>query len=496
MLIKSRPTDNIRYGSTLSADGFPKTKFDFMLSNPPYGKSWKGDLDKLCGGNKDDMIDPRFRLTTEEGTDLNFTTRSSDGQLTFLATMVSKMKHDTPLGSRIVSVHNGSSLFTGDAGQGESDFRRHLIESDYLEAIVALPLNLFYNTGIATYLWVVSNRKPDDRKGKVQLIDATGAFTKLRKNLGKKNCELREEHLQQVMDVFIAFTEKDATNDNPVKSKIFANDEFGYWKIVVERPLRLSARFSDDSLESLRFRSGPADLREKASEKHGKDLLDEKKSTKLRPRLEKMADAYEPKLKANARRQFLNPGSWKADEDRYQLALALQKHFGSDRQWDDFAEFEADLAAGLKALKKKLTAAEKKPIIDAVTFTNPEAALIVASEVPDYSATKAEKKVKRNYGIFRTEEGKIVKYKTDPALKDTEQVPLTEPGGIHEYFDREVLPHVEDAWIDDSKTQIGYEIPFTRHFYEYQPLRPLQEIAADLRALEEQAEHLLEEVLA
>ncbi|MCH7226186.1 N-6 DNA methylase [Haloferula sp. A504] len=494
MLIKSRPTDNIGYGSTLSADRFPRTRFDFMLSNPPYGKSWKNDLDKLCGGSKDDMVDPRFRVTTEDGDDLNFTTRSSDGQLMFLATMVDKMKHDTPLGSRIVSVHNGSALFTGDAGQGESNFRRHLIESDYLEAIVALPLNLFYNTGIATYLWVVSNRKPAHRRGKVQLIDATAAFSKLRKNLGKKNCELRDEHLEQVMDAFMAFEEREATEENPVKSKIFDNADFGYWKIVVERPLRLSVRFSDEAIDPLRFRTGPDDLRRRAWDKHGNALLDPARFKELKPRLEKMADAHEPKLKTKARKQFLDPKTWQADADLHALAQELQEFLGADRQWDDFAAFEKDLKAALKDLDRKLATVEKKALLAAVTFRNPDAAPVIKKRLAKYHT---EESLEREalYGTYK-DKGGFLQYESDSELRDTEQVPLTEPGGIEAYFQREVKPHVGDAWIDGEKTQIGYEIPFTRHFYEYQPLRPLEEIAEDLRALEAEAEQLLEEVLA
>src|SRR5512136_2039645 len=225
--------DNIVGGpehSTLANDAFPSREFDFMLSNPPYGKSWKSDLERM--GGKDGIKDPRFLIEHAGDPEYSLLTRSSDGQLLFLANMVSKMKLDTPLGSRIAEVHNGSSLFTGDAGQGESNIRRWIIENDWLEAIVALPLNMFYNTGIATYIWVVSNRKPANRQGKVQLIDATGWFKPLRKNLGMKNCELSEEDIQRICDTFLKFEETE-------QSRIFPNAAFGYWKITVERPLRL-----------------------------------------------------------------------------------------------------------------------------------------------------------------------------------------------------------------------------------------------------------------
>ena len=225
--------DNIVGGpehSTLANDAFPSREFDFMLSNPPYGKSWKTDLERM--GGKKEMRDPRFAIEHAGDPEYSLVTRSSDGQMLFLANKLSKMKQDTPLGSRIAEVHNGSSLFTGDAGQGESNIRRWIIENDWLEAIVALPLNMFYNTGIATYVWVLTNRKPERRRGKVQLIDATKWFQPLRKNLGKKNCELGEEDIARICDTFLAF---EATE----QSKILDNNAFGYWKVTVDRPLRI-----------------------------------------------------------------------------------------------------------------------------------------------------------------------------------------------------------------------------------------------------------------
>jgi type I restriction enzyme M protein len=222
--------DNMKFGSTLSSDAFPSREFDFMLSNPPYGKSWKTDLDRM--GGKSDIKDPRFVLQHKDNPDYKMITRSSDGQLMFLVNKLSKIKNNTKLGSRIAEVHNGSSLFTGDAGQGESNIRRWIIENDWLEAIIALPENTFYNTGIATYIWILTNRKEEKRKGKVQLIDASNWFVSLRKNLGKKNCEFSEKHISQICDLIINPRETD-------QSKIFVNKEFGYWKITVDRPLKL-----------------------------------------------------------------------------------------------------------------------------------------------------------------------------------------------------------------------------------------------------------------
>ena len=236
--------DNIVGGpehSTLSNDAFPTREFDFMLSNPPYGKSWKTDLQRM--GGKKEMRDPRFVIEHAGDPEYSLVTRSSDGQMLFLANKLSKMKQGTKLGSRIAEVHNGSSLFTGSAGQGESNIRRWIIENDWLEAIVALPLNMFYNTGIATYVWVLTNRKPESRKGKVQLIDATKWYRPLRKNLGKKNCELGPEDIERICHTFLEFEETE-------QSKIFDNEALGYWKVTVERPLRLAVDLSEERRES------------------------------------------------------------------------------------------------------------------------------------------------------------------------------------------------------------------------------------------------------
>jgi type I restriction enzyme M protein len=251
--------------STLAHDAFPGQEFDFMVANPPYGKSWKKDLDAM--GGKDGMRDPRFKVV-HKGEELSLVTRSSDGQMLFLANMAAKMNHGSALGSRIAEVHNGSSLFTGDAGQGESNIRRWLIENDWVEALVALPLNLFYNTGIATYVWVLSNRKPAHRQGQLQLIDASQWFKPLRKNLGKKNCELGADDIERICQTFLDF------KPTP-ESKIFPNAAFGYWKVTVERPLRLHSQLSTEAIESLRFASGDEALRAALYEEFGDALFND-----------------------------------------------------------------------------------------------------------------------------------------------------------------------------------------------------------------------------
>ena len=230
--------ENIKYGSTLSSDAFPAMEFDFMLSNPPYGKSWKTDLERM--GGKKDLADQRF-VVQHKGEELSLITRSSDGQLMFLVNKLTKMNHHTPLGSRIAEVHNGSSLFTGDAGQGESNIRRWIMENDWLEAIIALPLNMFYNTGIATYIWVLTNRKPEHRRGQVQLIDATGIFQPLRKNLGKKNCELSDEQIRQIIEMFLAFEETGAVQNFSQPGLRLLEDHRGATPAPGHRPERPEA---------------------------------------------------------------------------------------------------------------------------------------------------------------------------------------------------------------------------------------------------------------
>ena len=371
--------DNIVGGpehSTLANDAFPAREFDFMLSNPPYGKSWKTDLERM--GGKTDMRDPRFVIEHDGDPEYSLVTRSSDGQLLFLVNKLSKMKQHTPLGSRIAEVHNGSSLFTGDAGQGESNIRRWIIENDWLEAIVALPLNMFYNTGIATYVWVLTNRKPAQRRGKVQLIDATNWYQPLRKNLGKKNCELSEDDIARICDTFLAFEETE-------QSKIFDNAAFGYWKVTVERPLRIRG----------------------------------------------------------------------ADPDRAYRAAELKKLKETGQRSED-----------------------APPVIRKIHKRGTEADPLRGRFATSINGRPA-----------------VVEYEPDPDLRDTEQIPLQEAGGIDAFLRREVLPYAADAWYQPDSVKIGYEISFTRYFYTPQPLRSLEEIRADILALEQETEGLLDEII-
>ena len=362
--------------STLSNDAFRLQTFDFMLSNPPYGKSWKGDLDRM--GGKSGLKDSRFLIQHDGNAEYSLVTRTSDGQMLFLANMASKMKHDSPLGSRVAEVHNGSSLFTGDAGQGESNIRRWIIENDWLEAIVALPLNMFYNTGIATYVWVLSNRKPEHRKGKVQLIDATKWSTPLRRNMGQKNCELSPENIRQIVDAFMDFEETE-------ESKIFPNEAFGYWKVTVERPLRLAG----------------------------------------------------------------------TDPERVYKAAEIKR---------------------LKAEQEK----------------DENAAPIIRKVLP--AGTVANSLEGQGAVTLKGKET-VVEYEPDTDFRDTEQVPLLHPGGIQAFIQEEVLPYAPDCWYNPDAVRVGYEINFNRHFYKPQPMRSLEEIRADIVALEQETEGLLDSIL-
>lgn len=388
MLLKGdgEEAEHITYGSTLSLDGNPSRQFDFMLSNPPYGKSWKTDADKM--GGKNEILDTRFNAYLPNGEELKMIPRTSDGQLLFLLNNVSKMKTDTELGSRIIEVHNGSSLFTGDAGSGESNARRYIIERDLVEAIIALPDNMFYNTGIGTYIWVLSNMKEDRRKGKIQLIDATNMKSPLRKNMGNKNCEFTPEIRKEIVRIFLDMEESDV-------SMIFDNSEFGYWNVTVEQPLRLRV-FPEREI--------PADTF--------------KKQTELDLVRESIANV---------------PAGTPLDN------------------WDAFTK-----ATGLKKTQLK----KIRPFI---TETDPDA--------------------------------KAVEGESDPKLRDTENIPFNYGGGIDTFIEKEVKPYAPDAYVDESKTKIGYEISFTKYFYKPVELRDMKDILASLAELEKESDGVMDEIV-
>lgn len=484
--------------STLSHDAFPGQEFDFMVANPPYGKSWKKDLEAM--GGKDGMRDPRFKVM-HEGEELSLVTRSSDGQMLFLVNMASKMNHSSALGSRIAEVHNGSSLFTGDAGQGESNIRRWLIENDWLEAIVALPLNLFYNTGIDTYVWVLSNRKPAHRKGRVQLIDASQWFKPLRKNLGKKNCELAPDDIERISRTFLDFKETP-------ESKIFPNAAFGYWKVTVERPLRLHSQLSLKAIETLRFASGDEEMRAALYDEYGDDLFSsfDQVAAALEKRLVEWGDDDEDGqgddaedgagarkgLPEKRRKKLLDPKTWERDGRLVEVATALREALGEEL-FEDHNIFRDRVDAAFKKAGTKLPAAELKLILKAVSW-RVETAPPVIAKVHKPGKLTADSMLGL-YDAVVAGKSCVVEYEPDADLRDTEQVPLLEEGGIEAFIRREVLPYTPDAWVNNDATKIGYEVSFTRHFYKPQPLRTLAEISADILAIEKEAEGLLDGLL-
>ncbi len=522
MLIKGdgENADNIKGGaeySTLSNDAYGAKEFDFMLSNPPYGKSWKKDLESMCpSGKKDSLRDPRFRISHAGDSDYSLVTRSSDGQMMFLANMASKMNDRTELGSRIAQVHNGSSLFTGDAGQGESNIRRWLIENDWVEAIVALPLNLFYNTGIATYIWVLSNRKPEHRCGKVQLIDASQWYRPLRKNLGKKNCELAEEDIKRICDAYLNFEETE-------QSKIFPCEAFGYWKVVVERPLRLRSKLTVPRIEALRFASGDEKIRETLYDEFGETLFEDFGSIKkqLIKRLAEWGDSDEDEdsgggksLPESKKKKLLKAETWQRDARLVELGTWLRDHVGGE-VFDDYNVFEEVVAAKLSEHKMKPSASELKIVMRAVSEVDETATPVIAKvHNPTRKRWTSKEAADPQHGRYPWDRlpaclqpshdrleayptGTIVEFEPDSDLRDSEQIPLLEPGGIHAFIEREVLPYTPDAWLQDKKgsVKIGYEISFTRHFYKPEALRTLDEIRADIIDVEKEAEGLLDDLL-
>ena len=492
--------DNIVGGpeySTLSNDAFPSREFDFMLSNPPYGKSWKTDLDRM--GGKSGLTDPRFIIPHAGESDYSLVTRSSDGQLMFMATLLSKMKRDTKSGSRIAIIHNGSSLFTGDAGQGESNIRRWVIENDWLEAIVALPLNIFYNTGIATYVWVLTNRKPEHRRGKVQLIDATKWFKPLRKNLGNKSCELSAEDIETICSAFLGFRESE-------QSKVFTNDAFGYWKVPVERPLRLRSQCTRKRAEELRFASGDQTLRAELYDVFGETLFEDFPSVRadVERRLsgaarsadsddEESEGAERPAtpVPAAVRKRLLDEKKWRRDDRLYNLGYRLFSELGEE----EFSDY--NLFAGLVDQKmvdwgEKLTAADRKVLLRGLSVADETAAPVIKK------VHKVGVRADSLHGLFEVVldgASRVVEYEPDTELRDNEQVPISEVGGIDGFVSREVQPHARNAWYDPTSVKVGYEISFTRHFYKPEPIRTLEEISADILALEEETEDLLSEII-
>jgi type I restriction enzyme M protein len=441
MLIKGEDADNVKLGDTFSNDGFPDKTFDYMLANPPFGVSWK-QQERFIKGERDSLgYDGRF------GAGLP---RVNDGALLFLQHMISKMAPVKDGGSRIGIVFNGSPLFTGGAGSGESDIRQWIIENDWLDAVVALPEQLFYNTGISTYIWIVTNRKTTRHKGKVQLLDARKFWLPMKKSLGNKRRQIgdgeqgKPDHIYQITNIYGDFLQDDthtfSANGKPgeqeIVSKIFDNEDFGYHKITVERPLRLNFQATKDRIARIEEESAFKNL-----------ATSKKKDETLRLTEESSGEERQRALRA---------------------MLGTLRTETNERLYKDREEFLKDLKRiSREVAGVKLSAGELNAVLSALGERDATAEACV-----------------NNRGELEA----------DSELRDTEIVPLKE--SIEDYFGREVKPHVPDAWIDHAKTKVGYEIPLTRHFYRYEPPRPLDEIETDLAGLEKRIVEMLKDVVA
>jgi len=517
MLIKGQEVKNIKLGNTLSQDQLYADKFDYMLSNPPFGVDWKKIEKEIKDEHTIKGFDGRF------GAGLP---RVSDGSLLFLMHLISKLRDGSAGGGRIGIILNGSPLFTGGAGSGESEIRRYILEADLLEAIVALPTDMFYNTGIATYVWLLSNKKADERKGKVQLINGVNLCSKMRKSLGSKRNRMDDDDIRTITRSFGAFEVVDARElDKPAEqksnrgrqsanpkaevaktfaSKIFDSHEFGYRRITIERPLRESFQFSDERIATLRFAPKPLNaVMQWAYAEYGSDWSD-------KPECERYGQlsAFEDDIRLHIKTHFkelkerqikdlLDPKIWLSQKQIMLKALAMQQIIG-DAQHDDMNVYDACLKSACAKQAVKLDAKEKKQITTAVSWKNPDAEKVIKKVHKRGSANAV-------YGLFDVN-GQVIEYKPDGDLRDHENVALDPTRSVNEsneaYFAKEVLPHVEDAWIDASKRDaqdqevgiVGYEIPFNRHFYVYQPPRPLEEIDAELDAVSAEIMKLLQEV--
>jgi len=503
MMIKGNNPENIKVGSTLSTDEFAGTTFDFMLSNPPYGKSWASEQKYIKDGKE--VIDSRFKIRLknywgiQEAADA--IPRSSDGQLLFLMEMVNKMKplSQSPTGTRIASVHNGSSLFTGDAGGGESNIRRYIIENDWLEAIVQLPNNLFYNTGITTYIWVLSNNKTANRKGKVQLIDAGQSYRKLRKNLGNKNCEFAPDHITEIVQTYTDLQAIERTADEGIASKVFDNSDFGYHKVTMERPKRLKAQFTAERIAELRFDKNLREPMQWVYETYGEAIYtDSKKHEKA---INDWCEKQELNLNAKQLKVLTTDALWKKQLDLMTLAQTLLDAVGTD-EYTDFNVFKDKVATVVKANKLKVSASELNAIYNAISWYDAEAEKVIKNTTK-LAGEKLEKLLAHldcttnqlaDYGFYpTTKKGEFTTYETESDLRDTENIPLKE--NIYAYFVREVQPHVAEAWINLDATKIGYEISFNKYFYQHKPLRAIEVVSKDILDLEKQSDGLIAEIL-
>ena len=494
LIIKGVDPSGMHLGNTITDDNFADKSFGYMLTNPPYGKSWKTDKEKIYHDKA--LLDHRFELTLKnfagEEEVLDSTPRTSDGQLLFILEEVDKMKplEFQPQGSRVASIHNGSSLFTGDAGSGESNIRRYLIENDLVDAIIQLPNNIFYNTGISTYVWILTNKKADNRRGKVQLIDASQAFEKLRKNQGSRNCTISEPFRNAILKVYMDFVEQEATEESKIGSKIFDGDDFRYFNVTIERPLRLKSQFNALKIDEMLYDSTDLEMSKWLHQTYGERVF-----TGLDaeiPNIKEYLNENEIKMTDKKLAKLVSASAWKDRRTIQDAAKALMKAIGTE-VFMDYNIFAEKVASTAKALKLDVKGAALNGIARAMSVTDPEAAPVVKKQHTARSKDVElletvfgiSPELLADYGYTREGYG-YIEYEADSDLRDTEKIPVKE--NIYEYFQREVRPYVADAWINLPPTKIGCEISFNKYFYKPAPLRSLEENEADILELDAQSQ--------
>jgi len=496
LIIKGVDPSGLRLGNTITDNAFQGQTFGYQITNPPYGKSWKTDKERLY--HEKQLLDSRYELTLAnfagEEEVLDCTPRTSDGQLLFMLEMIDKMKplEQQPQGSRIASIHNGSSLFTGDAGSGESNIRRYLIEHDLVEAIIQLPNNIFYNTGITTYIWILTNKKPAERQGKIQLIDASQAFEKLRKNQGSRNCTITPDYQDLILKTYMDFKE---TEGEKLSSKLFDGDDFRYYSVTIERPMRLRCQFNALKIDELLYDKGEKDLSLWLYETY-RDRVFTGLDNEV-PAIKEYLNDNEIKLTDKKLAKLISMKEWVARRDLMQMAQKLMKAVGSD-VYMDYNLFAECINKAAKKLSLNASAVQLKVIARAMSETDPEAAPVIKKE-HKASSSDIEKLTEvynisesllADYGYTPKAKGSYLEYESDSDLRDTEKIPVKED--IYSYFQREVRPYVADAWINLPQTKIGCEISFNKYFYKPAPLRTLEENERDICALDAQSQGFIQ----
>lgn len=498
LIIKGVDPGGMHLGNTITDDTFADKSFGYMITNPPYGKSWKTDKEKIYHDKT--LLDHRFELplTNFAGEEevIDSTPRTSDGQLLFILEEVDKMKplEFQPQGSRVASIHNGSSLFTGDAGSGESNIRRYLVENDLVDAIIQLPNNIFYNTGITTYVWLLTNKKTQQRVGKVQLIDASQAFEKLRKNQGSRNCTITPQYRDAILKTYMDFVEKEA-DDDKVASKIFDGDDFRYYSVTIERPLRLRSQFNALKIDEMLYDKGDMELSKWLFQEYGEQVfsgLEDKV-----PAIKEYLNDNDIKITDKKLAKLISTKEWKGRRDLMNAAKQLMHAIGTE-VYMDFNAFSEKVVTTAKALKLDSKVTTLNAIARAMSATDPEAAPVVKKEhktsskdITTLTGTFGIEEMRlSDYGYQPVKKGLWVEYETDNDLRDTEKIPVKE--NIYDYFQREVRPYVADAWINLPPTKIGCEISFNKYFYKPVPLRTLEENERDILELDRQSQGFIQ----